>query len=159
MNVELVRPLKISVSDMKMCAELVSSGGAVTLESASRGLKNAETIGLIRFDKRIVAVGALKNPDVDYKNSVFEKSKTLAKPNGFKFEAGYFATDAKFQGRKLAKGILGTIIAEFKDAPMFATTGSEAMEHLLLSQGFTRSGFQYKSGLGNADLSLLLRIK
>jgi hypothetical protein len=157
MKPELIEPSSLNETDLSKCVELVAKGGAVRPNDAARGFQNAQLIGLFRAANQVIAVGALKNPYLNYRKGVFEKAQASEKFGDYQFEVGYFATAPEFQGKKLAKHILSAIVSTFNDSPMFATTGSAAMEHLLSEKGFRRDGLPYPPRVGNADLSLLIR--
>jgi GNAT superfamily N-acetyltransferase len=157
MQPELIQPSSLNETDLSRCVELVAKGGAVSRDDATRGFKKAQLIGLFRGSKLVIAVGALKNPYPNYQKGVFKKAQASEKFDDYQFELGYFATDPEFQGQKLAKHILSAIVSTFNDSPMFATTGSAPMEHLLSEKGFRRDGLPYPPSVGHAELSLLIR--
>ena len=117
----------------------------------------ADRLGVVRCGSEIVGVAAVKNPAPNYRARCFRKAASTERPEDYPLEIGWIVMHPDHrEGRKISP-LVADIIDLAKARPLFATTASAAVIHMLTKGGFTLAGSTYPSDLGDETLTLLLR--
>lgn len=128
-------------ADLAQCLQLLETGGAVNIESATQELPMAPLVAVYRDRGTIVALGAIKRKRPTYAAGVAKKS-------GFRFseqchEIGYVAVAETHGNRGLSKAITSKLLAAFPERPVFATTSNKRMKCSLTHAGFNQHGKEW----------------
>ena len=142
----------MSKEEIDACLTLIQQGGAVDIASAARELPLAH-VAVVRDDREIVGVGAIKRTRPDYASRISQRSAfDLDKDTR---ELGYMVIKESHRGCGLSKKITAKLMSDFADRPIFATTSNDKMKRTLQNAGFVRHGEEWA---GNAGQMLSLWI-
>jgi hypothetical protein len=142
-----------SKTDIASYKKIVIDAGEVSEATFDGLISKDPTLLFIPNTINIVAVGALKIPNDEYKKKVFTKSKTAAKSKDFTFELGWVVSLTSGNGKKLVE-ILSSVTPN-----IYATVRQEnkTMKHILEKFGFIKSGNSYKSERNDYDIELYIK--
>ncbi|MEO9885458.1 MAG: hypothetical protein ABJR05_07625 [Balneola sp.] len=105
--------------------------------------------------KDIKAVGALKIPNLGYKQRVFKESESKAKHSDFKYELGWIVCldKGKGIGQKVTEKLSNHLPI------MYATVRKDnlSMNHIIQKFGFKKSGNSYDSSRGDYQNNLFVK--
>ena len=161
-----LRPSECSEEQLDAFESLVILGGEVPGEKLGRWIRAAEWLGFqTETDEdgndRIVGVGALKNPNLDYKLKVFGRTKADAPddPHDYRFELGWFYILEDYRHQGISKKLRNVLLRRAGTAGIYATSKeNNVYMHLCLqSRAFVRTGCPYRSDRGNFNLVLFVR--
>lgn len=145
---------KMQREDWRAIADILSVGGAVHVPTALAELPLAPVAVLARVEDRIVGLGAVKRARPGYAQQKMNDAGHSFDPNIN--ELGYVALAKKWRGHGHSAPILDKLLEHFSE-PLFATTDSKPMMHMLESRKFQKFGRAWKSGRG-LDLTLWIRL-
>lgn len=130
--------------DLETIVRLVKSGGAVDEHFVRQGIRRAGAkVVLARIDNEMIGVAALKMPAASYRSGLGSAAKSghPIPPDQFPFELGYVAVSSRYEGRGIARTLIGKVIEQADGHGLFATTFNAAMKDTLLPRaGFERVG-------------------
>jgi GNAT superfamily N-acetyltransferase len=152
----LKHPSACSVDELDVFRALVRSNG----QASTGRVPESELLAFLHnSDGQLIAVGAIKNPDPDYQRRVFTTYAGLTTPVDTwpVYEVGFFSIARDWQGQGLGRRILQTLVNEMPHTPLFATTRTPGMVHLLEEQGFAVVGERWVTAPAQAPLSLYIR--
>ena len=156
---EVVDSSQLEKGHRSLFSEMLKEQGKVEGD-LSKKADRCKYICLAKVDGAVAAVGAIKKKTAsdftDAKAGVPELS------NDFQWELGYLFTDAKYQGRHLASSITETLIRNFGDGNLMASTEIKAnprMVKILERNGFRLYGKPWKSAIHENYLGLFLKYK
>lgn len=152
----LKHPTNCSIEEIKSFKELVELNEQVNAQR----VPEAKLLAFLHNEHgQLIAVGAIKNPTLQYREKVFltKAGVTHESENWPMFEIGFFSILPDFQRKGLGRHILQTLLNEMPKTSLFATTGNTGMKNLLMEQGFTITGNSWSPQRGNAPLSLFIR--
>mgnify|MGYP000029125630 FL=1 len=147
-------PNQCSEIEIEKFIQLVVEGGEVSTVGLRNRIKKAKNLIFIEQDSQCVAIGAVKVPNLEYKNKVFMKAG-VTQFTKFMHELGWiYVTEAargKGHGRNLVFSALRCI-----PGACFATTreDNESMHKLFNEFKFSKAGKPYKSQSGDHQLVL-----
>jgi predicted GNAT family N-acyltransferase len=147
-------PRDCSSAELETFERLVSAGGEVSLVGLRQRIQSAEKLIFIN-DGECVAIGAIKNPNAEYKASVFKKSHT-PESNKYQHELGWLYVSSIARGKGYGRALMEEINELLAGTACFATTreNNAPMHHLFRCFGFSRLGQPYKSDNGDYSLTL-----
>jgi len=137
---------------------LVTKYGTVDPEGLTQRIRDASQLLFLRGSNgQLVAVGALKRPQLNYRRKVFAKARATSPPDEYRVELGWVAVTKSHQGLGLSLRIIGQLISLAENENLFATTRADARaKRFAADYGFKPEGYPYPSGSGY-DLVLYLR--
>lgn len=147
-------PRDCSSAELETFERLVSAGGEVSLVGLRQRILSAEKLIFIN-DGECVAIGAIKNPNAEYKARIFKKSNAT-EPNKYQYELGWFYVSSIARGKGYGRALMEESKELLAGTACFATTRESniAMHHLFRSFGFSKLGKPYKSDNGDYFLTL-----
>jgi RimJ/RimL family protein N-acetyltransferase len=149
-----------STDELNKFVKLVEKGDEVDRCNLSDRVKRAQFLAF-SYDEsnNLVGVGAIKQPNTTYRNSVFSKAKSNHPPNQYDVELGWIYIEEDFRGRGIGKTIVRELLEKIKDKKVYATTrtDNDTMKHILKYFKFHESGEEYKSTRGKHSLVLFVR--
>jgi ribosomal protein S18 acetylase RimI-like enzyme len=156
MNIFTKQPSECSEDELAQFEALVLEGGEVTPQGLSERIKKAKNLIFVRDETSCIAIGALKRPNENYKNDVFQKAGVPKLLDGYPFEIGWIYASPSARGKGVGKAILKVIADILEESGCFATTrqDNEVMHHLFEQYSFLRLGNEYPSNNGNYHLIL-----
>lgn len=153
-------PGKCSKAELDSFENLVRIGDEVIL----KGLRNRiESAYVLTFGKtvggEVVGVAALKNPNHNYRNSVFKKSRSKEEPSQWHAELGWIFVRNEYRKQGLATRLVKELFSSATPMTVYATARekNDPVLPLLEKFGFGQSGQAYPSNEG--DYNLVLYIK
>lgn len=161
MNAIIRSPRDCSASEIEAFVALVREGRAVSEGDARYGATHAFRLAFVlHTDGTAIAVGALKQPELTYRNHVFMEAGAMIPASAFQIELGYIAVAAAFRKQGLSHSIVHALLPHSVHENIFATTRAdkEAMQHTLPAAGFVQEGRPYPSQGGNYNLLLYVRL-
>jgi GNAT superfamily N-acetyltransferase len=137
---------------------LLTKYGTIDPEGLTQRIGDAFRLLFLRESNgQLVGVGALKRPQLGYRNKVFAKARATTSPDEYRVELGWVAVAESHQGRGLSRRIIGQLISLAENENLFATTRADARAmRSAADYGFQPAGKPYPSGRGY-DLVLYLR--
>ena len=156
MDIYTKHPSNCSSEELAQFETLVLEGGEVIPQGLSARIMNAESLIFVRDEMSCIAVGALKRPNENYKNSVFKKAGVLNILDGYPFEIGWIFASPEARGKGVGRAIMNAIINIVGESGCFATTrqDNKVMQHLFEQYSFRQLGNDYPSKNGNYRLIL-----
>jgi len=148
------RPSALTTAEIDAVVAILHQGGAVNPRSARQEMPQAKTVVLVRKDKAIVGVGAVKRPRPSY-------ARQKQSDSGHSFdqdlcELGYVAVACGHRGHHLSSFIADALLARYY-RDLFATTDKPEMKHVLKKRGFEQCGREWAGRGGELSLWLLER--
>lgn len=154
----IIKSLKdCSGAELDTFERLVLQGGEVAAGGLRQRIKRAEKLVFIN-DRECVAVGAIKNPNADYKERVFKKAGA-PDPEKYVFELGWLYVDQSARGKGYGRVLMASVVGALINKACFATTreNNDSMHYLFEQFDFSKLGQPYESDYG--DYSLVLYTK
>ncbi|MFJ2479512.1 GNAT family N-acetyltransferase [Pseudomonas sp. NPDC087598] len=150
-------PNDCSVTELKIFEKLVSDGGEVSLNGLRQRIQRAEKL-LFIHDGEYVAIGAIKNPNPDYKAGIFEKSNA-PEQSKYQYELGWLNVSSAARGKGYGRFLMEAIKESLADKACFATTREDnaPMHHLFNQFCFSKLWRPFRSE--NGDYFLVLYVK
>jgi len=123
-----------------------------------RRIKSAHRLIFIELNGEYVSVGALKCPNENYKNKVFQKSGGPGNVGDYQYELGYLYTSPNSRGNGVGSFLMQSVCSALNGSSCFATTREDngVMHHLFEKYSFSRLGSAYKSNQGDYYLGLFV---
>jgi hypothetical protein len=151
---ETLRPSDMSKEDLQTCLDLIKEGSAVSVARAKTEFFNAMLVSTRRQDGEIVGVGVVKMQRPDYASRIASKAEYSF--NEKMHEIGYVSVKKECEGHGHCQTILESLLSRFPNRPIFATTFSDPMKHILPKFGFVRKGKEWTGDCGD-DVSLWIK--
>ena len=146
---------EFSKDEIEAFKNIVIKAGEVSSETFDGLIAKDPVLLFYPNTKDIEAVGALKKPNISYKNKVFLKSESKVNKDQYEFELGWIVClkEEKGVGQKITSAL-----AAYKPK-QYATVRKEnaKMNHILQKYGFNRVGKSYKSDRGNYENNLYIK--
>lgn len=147
-NLTSKAPSECSDNELDEFVDLVTTGGEVVEAGLKERVQDAKALVFLRDEAGcLVGVGALKVPNIAYREKVFVAAKCKENPNHFIYEAGWVFIQKVFRGKGLSKKIVLEVLKSAGSAGVFATTQKnaehEAMRRTNCRLGFVQAGFPY----------------
>ncbi|MFH6988477.1 hypothetical protein ACHRVW_12100 [Flavobacterium collinsii] len=141
------KPNKVSADYMMQILDLLDQGNQLSIKGIEKRLIKADLIAMIVDGDKVLTVAALKNPEPNYKRTVFKSAGAGDIEPQFEKELGYIVTHPEFEGQKLCQKLLSIFIPQINGSNLFATTRKDSVIHILGKFGFSKVGEPYKDGL------------
>ena len=134
---------------------MVLNGGEVTPDGLSQRIQSAEWLVFVGADP-VLGVSAVKNPDVGYRLSVFEKAGVPHLEGNFQFELGWMFVSEAARGKGVGNCLMNAMISVPRTSGIYATTRSDnaTMHRLFGKFSFQTQGSVYPSNNGDYTLTL-----
>jgi hypothetical protein len=159
-GVEFVRriekPSKFSPGELEEFAQLVSTGGKVSMAGLPARLCNAHLLATLRgTEGQLLATAGLKHPEPAYRERVSKKSGIPIPRVSYPLELGWVVVQPGAQGGKSFL-LCSALLEAIPSKSVFATTGTEngRMQSTLGKLGFKREGGVWDSVEGDEQLCL-----
>jgi len=138
---------------------LVRSGGEVPGAGLSARIAEAQSLACHFEDRQLVAVAALKNPRLTYREKLCDRSGFDLSKEKYAYEVGWVYVAENHRGSRLSRLVVEACLTEAGSGGVFATTreDNEAMQRTLKRYGFVRAGKAYESERVDVLLVLLVR--
>ncbi len=145
-------PSECTELEISIFVKMTEDGGQVSSYKLREKIERAQKLVFIWNGDGCVAIAALKNPAVSYKDKVFKAAGLSEKSALYSFEIGYIYATVKGVGNKLMEAVLEAN----NGAITFATTrdSNDAMQYLFPKFGFKKLGNSYKNESGEYLLGL-----
>ena len=139
--------------------ELVLAGGEVNAGTLPELMSRSLALAFARKANSLVAVAAIKRPNVGYRAGVFTKSKGKQDPARFEFELGWVYVSPSARGNGAASALVSALVPALNAAPAYATSrvDNERMHATLKRFGFVAAGVPYPSKINEPEIQLFLR--
>lgn len=146
MNIEVKPPTHCDSSELSVFQNLIIEGGEVTSHGLSQRINCAEKLVFIN-EVKCVAIGAIKNPNEQYKSSIFAKAGVEEKSENYTYELGWLYVIPAARGQGLGRYLMEAITSALGGSTCYATTreNNHSMHHLFSQYKFERLGSPYKS--------------
>lgn len=137
----------------------VKEGGEVESAGLRDRLMSARALVLLREEKKLAAVAALKTPLAAYRTRVSQSAGVEFPAATYPFELGWVYVYPFARGRKYSQAVSSAALSKSDGRGVFATsrTDNAAMHATLTRLGFRPAGSAYRSQRGNQVLQLFLR--
>lgn len=156
--VTVLPPSDMSADELSAFKVFVLTGGEVSAESLPALVMQALSLAVAKFDGKLVAVGAIKRPNIGYRARAFRKSGATRDPVHFAFELGWIYVHPSARGKGIASSLVEALVPSLKGAPAYATSrvNNVRMHAALKRVDFKAVGTPYPSGLSESDIQLFL---
>jgi hypothetical protein len=155
-STESLMPSDLSDEEAQLCLKIIQAGAAVSFARAKREFSNAMLVAVRREDDQIVGVGVVKMQRTDYATLIASPSKANFLFDSKMHEIGYVSVKKECEGRGHCQAIVASLLSGFLTRPVFATTFTDAMKHILPKFGFDRRGKDWRGDRGD-DVSLWIK--
>ena len=153
-------PSECSSRERAEFVKLVNSGGEVVPGLSDRVLKiGYKLIFQYSADDQLIAVAALKRPNLAYRSRVFRKAGSEEKPDDYPLEFGWMVVAREAQGRGLSRVLGEAAIGGASGKSIYATTheSNNRMRRTNVHLGFRISGKPFPDNDGSGTLLLFIR--
>lgn len=152
------KPIECSATELLDFAAFVLASGEVTSVGLDARIRRAEALVFLVQNGCLKGITAVKNPEHNYKNRVFQKAQASVQANEFPFELGWVFVLPSSRGIGYSKKLVQAALAATLGRAIFATSRSDnvAMHNVLIAHGFIRHGREYSSSRGNQNLVLFI---
>jgi len=144
-EIRILNPGECRAREIKAFCDLVSMGEQVPLAGLSIRVRNAHLLAFAYYADKLVAVTAVKNPTIAYRNGVFNKAGVVDLAVNYPYEIGYAFTIEDYRGRGLHQELLNGLIGKIGSQNCYATTKAENVPYILEKLHFTKTGNDYKN--------------
>jgi hypothetical protein len=153
-------PRSLTQAQIAEIYNLVAQGGQVNLQTLHTRLLEAELIGFIKSEGRIVATASLKRPRDTAGDNAFVKSGSPLSYADFPLELGYAIIAPEYRGLHLAGPLCQTLCDQCPSRNLFATTRKDNLvaQKILLNHRFFLSGNPFRDRNDLYDLSLFVKL-
>ncbi len=153
-------PAKCSEVELDVFEDLVTIGGEVIQNGLRNRIEDAYFLALGKTASgEIAGVAALKNPNNNYRNSVFQKSRSKEEPSQWQAELGWIFVRKEYRNQGLATRLVKELFSSNTPMRVYATARekNDPILPLLKKLGFVQSGQAYPSERGDYNLVLYIR--
>ena len=149
-----------SAEELSAFFGLVARGHEVSATGLVNRIARAHWLGFHFEDGELVGVAALKQPSENYRDKVFQRSRTQLAAARFDMELGWVYVREGFRRRGISRRLLEKLMAKARNKGVFATTSIEnfRMRSLLPSLGFEATGQPFSGLTSNRKLELWIRL-
>ena len=151
MNPLILSPTDCPKDKFDSFIELIGKGDEVISHNLKNRVENAKLLAFSYEDRKLVGVGAIKNPARTYKEKTFNKAGYKKEEKNFKYELGYIFVEKEYRKKRIGKKIFTALKDKVDISTVFATVRSDnkIMKSFLEKYGFVKLGRSYKSERGD----------
>ncbi len=143
MTIKIFKPENCSDAQLKTFYEIVVDGNQVNANGLLNRIKTADFLSFCELDDKVVGVASIKNPDINYKKTIFEKANVEELADDYRYEIGYAVTKETHRRKGISEELIKFLIENSTSKSFFATTKNDGMRHLLEKIGFEKLGDNY----------------
>lgn len=143
MDYEIKTPQQCSEDEINEFYKLIELGGQVSLHGLKNRIIASDFLAFCKEDGKTVGVASMKNPNLGYKSSVFEKAGKESDATSYTYEIGYAFTSPDYRGKKINQKLMQLLIEQVEGENLYATTKTDSMRHILSKLGFSKHGKDY----------------
>jgi predicted GNAT family N-acyltransferase len=139
------RPQAFSQQERREFMDLVIAGGEVGNAVLETNVNKARCLVLLRLQKQLLGVAALKNPRSTYRTRIERNSGTDLGAHTFPYELGYVFVIEGARGRGYSGQLTAAALSACDRRGVFATSRSDnhQMHASLRRHGFSQAGQSY----------------
>lgn len=160
------KPDDFTVPEREAFAQLVINGGAISPENHDRLPQRIQSCSKLAVfydetpDPRVLAAfGALKEPSIEYRRSVFHKTLSNINHYDYAYELGYLMVAESHRNNHLCDQIVDSLLGLITERNgIYATTSSEIVANKLIRRGFQKVGSPYPSWKHTEERPCLLSL-
>jgi GNAT superfamily N-acetyltransferase len=158
-TIESKPPHQFSSEQVDEFEQAVREGGEVEPAGLRDRLMSAQALVLLREERKLAAVAALKTPLAAYRTRVSESAGVELPAETYPFELGWVYVYPFARGRKYSQAVSSEALSKNDGRGVFATSRADnaAMHATLTRLGFRPAGSPYRSQRGDQALQLFLR--
>jgi predicted GNAT family N-acyltransferase len=152
--IEVKKPSKCSEKELEDFECFVLAGGQVNLNTLNSLISKAKALVFLKQGGCLKGIAAIKNPNLTYKNKVFEKAKATVLASDFMFELGWIFVLPSERGKKFSRELVKAALTAADSQSLFATShlSNEKMHHTLKEYGFSCHGQEYSNSNGSKNV-------
>jgi GNAT superfamily N-acetyltransferase len=148
-------PNECSSAELDVFERMVLEGDEVSAAGLRQRIMRAEKLVFI-IETECIAVGAIKNPESEYKLRVFKNAGIPEKQGKFEYELGWLYVSPLERGKGYGNCLMQAITDLLDDTGCFATTRADnnSMHQLFSKYSFTKLGVDYPNDKNQYLLTL-----
>lgn len=152
-------PACLQEHELNEFEKIVLAGGEVQAYGLRQRLQNAYRLGQIKFEEKVLAVGAIKQSNFTYRKNIFAKAKLTELASRYKFEIGWVYVQPQSRGNGLASQIVASLLDSIPNKDAYATSRATnlPMHSVLLKNEFRCAGEPYESTIADEDIIMFIR--
>ena len=153
-------PLKCSEVELDAFERLVKEGGEVNPNGLRGRIRSAYSLVWLQgTDGTLVGIGAIKQPNENYRSCVFRKAGSREEPSNYEAELGWIFLRTEFRGQGLSSSLMKELLSVARGKTIYATVreNNEAMRAVLKKFEFVQEARAYPSDEGNYNLVLYIK--
>ena len=152
-------PDTLSENEFLDFVALTLAGGEVFRRGLERRVRKAEKLVFLRVAGYLAGIGALKRPDLKYRQRVASECGVELRESEYPMEFGWVVVPPNYRGRGYSNMITATAVTVANGVGVFATSGSDnlAMHRILKKHGFIPVGRPYVSWGMHRERRLFVR--
>lgn len=158
-SISIKAPSECTNSEIHEFCCFIEAGGEVSPGGLrSRIRNNAVSLIFLIFESKLAGVAAVKKPNENYRNTIFDKAGVPGLAIDYKFEIGWVFVPTIYRGMKFSHSLIHAALSRIGDQNVFATSriDNDPMRRTLERHGFKKVGMAYVSERGNYNLNLFL---
>jgi len=152
--IEVKKPSKCSEKELEDFEDFVLAGDQVNPNTLNSLIRKAKALVFLKQGGCLKGIAAIKNPNLNYKNKVFEKAKATVLASDFMFELGWVFVLPSERGKKFSHELVKAALTASDSQSVFATSHltNEKMHHTLKLYGFSCHGHEYSNSSGSKNV-------
>lgn len=154
--VTVKKPSECSAVELQDFSAFVLASGEVMADGLDARIRKAETLVFLTQDGCLKGIAAVKNPEQNYKDGVFDKAQASVQANEFPFELGWVFVLPSSRGAGFSHVLVQAALATTSGRAIFATSHNTRMHRVLIANGLSCHGRAYASSLNNRNLALFI---
>lgn len=157
-TITVKKPSECTDAELQDFMSLVLAGGEIVAQGLEARINKAEALIFLSHDNCLKGIAAVKNPETNYKNGVFQKACATAQASAFPFELGWVFVLPSSRGAGRSHKLLKAALSTTYGHGIFATSRSDnaPMHKVLKAHDFSCHGEAYASNRGNHKLVLFV---
>lgn len=135
-------PKLVSALNFDTFERLALEGGEIQSLGLRARIERAYRLAFLNFGEQTVAVGAIKQPGLNYRNRIFVKAALADISSEYGYELGWFYVSPTFRKNGFAAQIVGALVDTVENNGLYATSKEMNidMHSVLLKNNFRHDG-------------------
>jgi RimJ/RimL family protein N-acetyltransferase len=150
-TIGLCLPGDLSDEERERCITLIAEGDALDERFVRDGMPKSRLVAVAKRRGQIVGVAVIKGDNRDHARTVARESKFAFPPETP--ELGYVSVDGAHKNQHLSTRLIEALLSR-QTGPLYSTTRSDRIKHILGKLGFTERGEHWQGRKGKPKLSL-----